>query len=73
MWCDVVGILCRPKLCAYRVKCEPHRLDYAKAESMTDAEEKSKAHERIRQSKARSLGYENANCVPARLINLVNL
>lgn len=73
MWCDVTSILCRPNYCKYRISCEPHRSEYDKAENMTEMEEKTKGHERVRQSKARSLGYPNAESVPKHLINLINL
>ncbi len=73
MRCDVVDILCHPGSCEHRSICEIHRPEYDKAEAMTKAEEKSKGHERVRQSRAHSLGYANAERVPKHLINLINL
>jgi hypothetical protein len=73
MRCDVVSILCRPGSCEHRSTCELHRPEYDKAETMTKAEEEVKGHERHRQSRAHSLGYANAESVPRRLINLINL
>lgn len=72
MWCDVVGILCRPGSCKYRPGCEPHRPEHERAEDMSPADEHYKGQERIRRSRAASLGYPDGK-VPKHLFNLVNM